>query len=205
MTTLGPGSGDTLGGPEGTPGVPEEVWQKFLADSEDAIRGSAPREPSAWERAPGRFPGPPDTAEAERWVERRAGCPYDDRGNAATGAVGELWQPEEPWGGPLWRNLDRRARLRRAGRVAGTAAAVALALAAWSWLPTGSGVPGNGPGPATVQQLEDAPEELPTATARPVGGAAEGAVETRPAGPGARCVPSASWSPPRQPEPWSCG
>ncbi|CAL9527694.1 hypothetical protein SUDANB58_03978 [Streptomyces sp. enrichment culture] len=202
MTTLGPGSGDTPGEPEGAPGVPEEVWQKFLADSEDAIRGSAPREPSARERVPGWFPGPPETAGAKR----RAGRPYDDRGNAVAGAVGDLWQPEEPRGGPIWRNLDRSARLRRVGRAAGTAAAVALALAAWSWLTAGSGVPGSGPGSATVQQLEDAPEELPTATARPLGVPAGGAGEARPAGPDGRCAPSASWSPPpRQPEPWSCG
>ncbi|CAL9424865.1 hypothetical protein SUDANB6_01928 [Streptomyces sp. enrichment culture] len=202
MTTLGPGSGDASGEPEGTPGVPEEVWQKFLTDSEDAIRGSAPREPSARERVPGWFPGPPDTAGARRWAER----PYGGRGEVVTGAVGDLWQPEEPRGGSPWRELDRRARLRRVGRMAGTAAAVALALAAWSRLPAGSGAPGDGPGPATVRQLEDAPGGLPTAAARPVGSPAGGAGGTGPTGPDGRCVPSASWSPPpRQPEPWSCG
>ncbi|WP_052808653.1 hypothetical protein [Streptomyces cyaneogriseus] len=279
MTTLGPGSGDTPGEPEGTPpDVPEEVWQKFLADSEDAIRGGfAPREPSARERVPGGWPGPLPDAGTRRgagaagphgdhgrdpygdraygsYEDRTYGSyedraygpngdgaygsygsygdqaygPYGDQGRGANGgrwhgwyggqahavtghgapagAVGELWEPEDPRRGPGWRALDRRARLRLVGRVAGAAAAVALAVAAWS-LVAGPGAPGGGTGPATVQQLEDAPQGLPTATARPVGGPAARVSTVPPADPGdARCAPPVSWpSPSRQPEPWSCG
>lgn len=257
VTTLGPGSGDTPGEPEGTPpDVPEEVWQKFLADSEDAIRGSAPREPAARERVPGGWPGPLPDAGVRREAAGpygdhgrdpygdRAYGPYEDRVNGPygdgaygpygnrgrdanggrwhgwyggqahavtgpgdpVGAVGELWEPEEPRRGPGWRALDRRARLRLVGRVAGAAAAAALAVAAWS-LVSGPGAPGGGPGPATVQQLEDAPQGLPTATARPVGGPDARISTVPPADLGdARCAPPVSWpSPSRQPEPWSCG
>jgi hypothetical protein len=237
VTTLGPGGGDTPGEPEGTtPDVPDEVWQKFLADTEDAIRDSAPREPSARDRVPGGWPGPlPDAVGVVRGPEgpygnshgcgsyggldygSYGGLEYDPYGGQAhavagagdpvAGAVGELWRPDDPGSGPGWRELDRRARLRRVGRVAGTAAAVALAVAAWSLVSAGPGAPGGGPGPATVQQLEDAPEELPAATARPVGGPAAPVSTAAPAGAGdARCAPPGSWSSPsRQPEPWSCG
>ncbi|MEV5881519.1 hypothetical protein AB0L74_02125 [Streptomyces sp. NPDC052020] len=216
MTTLGPGGGDPPGEPEGTtPHVPDEVWQKFLADSEDAIRDSAPREPSARDRVPGGWPGPlPDAAGVVRGSEgpygnnhrciSYGGLDYGSCGGQAhavagagdpvAGAVGDLWQPDDPGSGPGWRELDRRARLQRVGRVAGTAAAVVLAVAVWSLVPAGPGAPGGGPGPSTVQQLEDAPRELPAATARPAGAG------------DARCAPTVSWSSPsRRPEPWSCG
>ncbi|NEB12120.1 hypothetical protein G3I32_25310, partial [Streptomyces coelicoflavus] len=59
MTASGPGSGDTPGEPDGTPSVPEHVWRLFLEDDERAIRASAPREPAARDRLPGRRPEPP--------------------------------------------------------------------------------------------------------------------------------------------------
>ncbi|MBC9729436.1 hypothetical protein [Streptomyces sp. TRM68367] len=157
MTTVGPGSSGADDG-DGAPPVPEEVWHRFLADSERAIRASAaPREPAARERARGRHPRPRDM---RRWIRRS-----DDE----TDAVGELWQREEPPAGPKWRDLDRRARFRRAGRVAGTAAAVALAMAAWSQLSTGAGTPAGGPGGTSEQKLEVAPDGLSAVTPRPPG------------------------------------
>ncbi|GHD39483.1 hypothetical protein [Streptomyces galbus] len=74
------------------PVVPEAEWGKFLRDSEEAIRRSAPREPSARERA--------------------SGAGVDD-------TVGEVWCPEEPAAGPAWRQLDPAARVRRAARFLG--------------------------------------------------------------------------------------
>lgn len=71
-------------------------------------------------------------------------------------AVGELWQPEENSTGPAWRDMDARARLRRAGRVVATAAAITLALGAWSWLSTNAGAP-DAPLDETVQHSEQAP------------------------------------------------
>ncbi|MEU3889736.1 hypothetical protein [Streptomyces sp. NPDC029041] len=141
MTTEEPDGRETPHEPPGVPPVRDDVWLRFLTDSESAIRVSAPREPSAEERAAGRQLQPP----------------Y---------AVGDLWQPEDLWVRVAWRDLDRRAKVRRAGRVAATAAAVALALGAWSQLSTGAG-PGHRPGETTVRQVEGATARLATATPVP--------------------------------------
>ncbi|MEV5935803.1 hypothetical protein ACIQCD_18275 [Streptomyces sp. NPDC093250] len=157
MTAQTPGTGGPPDEHHGTPSVPEDVWQRFLDDTEHAIRATAPREPSARQRTQGARPRTPG----------RANVPPADAG---TTAVGDLWRPDDPWEGPSWRDMDRRARLRRVGRVAGTAAAIALALGAWSQLSTGAGSPVEGPGDDTVlQQSEEAPPELPTATSEPPG------------------------------------
>ncbi|MEU2896587.1 hypothetical protein ACWC4E_22580 [Streptomyces sp. NPDC001273] len=157
MTAQSPGAGGSPDEHDGTPSVPEDVWQRFLTDTEHAIRATAPREPSAHQRTA--RPAPPPHARA----------PKADTGVAAS--VGDLWRPDDPWEGPSWRDLDRRARVRRVGRVVGTAAAIALALGAWSLLSTGAGTPVEGPGGDSVlQQSEVAPAELPTAaTSRPPG------------------------------------
>ncbi|MFF8103179.1 hypothetical protein ACF07S_26135 [Streptomyces sp. NPDC016640] len=144
-----PDDGGTPEGRDGTPFLPEDVWQRFLTDTEDAIRATAPREPSARRRAEGWRPRPPRPAGVE--------------------PVGDLWHPDDPWEGPSWRDLDGHARLRRAGRVVGTAAAIALALGAWSQLSTGASTPDAGPGDSVLQQSEEAPAELPTATSLPPG------------------------------------
>ncbi|MCE7050159.1 hypothetical protein [Streptomyces purpurascens] len=143
MTTEGPGGRGTPDEPDGVPSIAEEVWRRFLSDTEDAIRASAPREPSAKERAAGRQFQPPHV-------------------------VGDLWQPEELWVRVAWRDLDRRAKARRVGRVVATAAAVAVALGAWSQLSTGAG-PGHQPGTGTVRQVEGATARLPSATPFPSG------------------------------------
>lgn len=141
MTTEEPDGRGTPHEPSGIPPFPDEVWLRFLTDSESAIRVSAPREPSAEERAAGRRLQPPH-------------------------AVGDLWQPEDLWVRVAWGDLDRRAKVRRAGRVVATAAAVALALGAWSQLSTGAGA-GHRPGESTVRQVEGATARLPTATPLP--------------------------------------
>ncbi len=152
MTTRESGNGGIPDEPERTPPVPDEEWLKFLSDSERAIRASAPREPSAQERALGWHPRPRPDGE-----KGHAGGPEGRRRSyERADAVGELWQPEEPHSGPAWRDLDTRTRLRRAGRVIATAAAITLALGAWSWLSTTGGTGGGQPGDR-VQQLEQAP------------------------------------------------
>ncbi|MFJ8188938.1 hypothetical protein ACIQ8D_03915 [Streptomyces sp. NPDC096094] len=165
MTASGPGSGATPEQPDqpeqpgGTPSVPEHVWRQFLEDDERAIRACALREPAARDRAPGWRPGPPDGTDTHTDADTLAGRP--------SGVVGDLWHPEDPWTGPAWRALDGRARVRRVGRVIGTAAAVALALTAWSQLSTGTGTPGGGPAETIGQHLEESPllesPVLPTA------------------------------------------
>jgi hypothetical protein len=166
MTTQGPGGGQ--GTPEERDGAlsgSEEVWLKFLADSEGAIRRSAPREPSARERATRRHPG---TIDADS-TERRSRHPYEEPADCETDAVGELWQPDDPWAGPTWRELDGRARLRRVSRVMVTAAAITLALGAWSWLSTSADTPDERPDGTIVQQVEDAPPGQSPATRFPTG------------------------------------
>lgn len=152
MTTRESGKGEIPDEPEGTPPIPDEEWLKFLSDSEHAIRASAPREPSAQERAPGWHPHPrPDGEKGNTDGPERT-----PRSHERADAVGELWQPEEPHSGPAWGDLDARARLRRVGRVIATAAAITLALGAWSWLSTTGDTRGGQPGDR-VQQLEQAP------------------------------------------------
>ncbi|MFC7882367.1 hypothetical protein ACFUVV_10900 [Streptomyces sp. NPDC057376] len=172
MTASGPNGGATPNEPDepgGVPPVSEDVWRKFLEDDERAIRASAFREPAARERTPGWRPVPPPAA------------------------VGELWRPEDPWPGPGWRELDGRARVRRIGRVIGTAAAVALALTAWSQLSTGPGTPpGGGPADTIGRRLEESPVLPSAATPAPTASTA-----TTPAAfePDPSAVPRASLSP----------
>ncbi|MFF1273206.1 hypothetical protein ACFVZC_07325 [Streptomyces marokkonensis] len=157
MTAQSPDAGGPPDEHDGAPPVPEDVWQRFLTDTEHAIRATAPKEPSARQRTSGARPEP----------FARPDAPRTDAGAAS---VGDLWRPDDPWEGPSWRDMDRRARLRRVGRVAGTAAAIALALGAWSQLSTGAGTPVEGPGGDSVlQQSEVAPADLPTATSEPPG------------------------------------
>ncbi|MET7292985.1 hypothetical protein ABZS79_12710 [Streptomyces griseoloalbus] len=157
MTAQGPDDGGTPEERDGTPSLPEDVWQRFLTDNERAIRATAPREPSARRRTPGAWPRPPHTDGA---------APGEAPGAES---VGELWHPDDPWGGPSWRDMDGRARRRRAGRVVLAATAIALVLGAWSQLSTGAGTPDEGPGDTVLQRSEEAPAELPTATSPPSG------------------------------------
>ncbi|MEQ8146299.1 hypothetical protein [Streptomyces sp. OP7] len=159
MTAQGPDDGGTPQDREdGVPSLSDDVWQRFLMDDEHAIRASAPKEPSARQRASGRMAQP--AAPTDDGPGRR----YD-----VADAVGDLWHPDDTWEGSSWRELDGRARMRRVGRVVGTAAAIALALGAWSQLSTGAGTPAEGPGDSVLQQSEDAPASLPAVTSRPAG------------------------------------
>lgn len=168
MTTQGPDREGAPEEPDGASSGSEEVWLKFLMDSERAIRASAPREPSARERVRGR----PSRSLAADGAEQRTRHPDDEAANGRTDAVGDLWQVEEPWTGPAWRDLDGRARLRRVGRVVATSAAVVLALGAWSLLSTRDGTPSDRQDDTMVQQLEDAPADMPTAPRLPPGSTA---------------------------------
>lgn len=159
MTAQRP-DGETPEDRDRTPSVPDEVWQRFLTDNERAIRATAPVEPSALQRASGWQPQPAGTDARDR---------TEGQVTDTTGAVGDLWHPDDPWEGPSWRNLDGRARARRVCRVIGTAAAIALVLGAWSQLSTGAGSVDQGPADTVLQQSEDVPAELPTATSAPSG------------------------------------
>lgn len=157
MTIPGPDGEEVPDEPDAVPPAADELWLRFLMDSEQSIRTSAPREPSAQERVSARQPPhrePGRTARAEPRFR-------DARANDWTNTVGDPWQPDDPW--PLWRDLDGPARIRRLGRAVVTAAAIAVALGAWSILSTRAGVPGDGPGGATMPPHVTAVEPTPPA------------------------------------------
>ena len=170
MTTPEPDRQGTPDGSDATPSGTGDVWLKFLADTERAIRESAPKEPSARERASARPPRRLDAGRQQPPGRRPDHAPTDDRADA----VGEVWQPESP--GPAWRELDGPARLRRAGRVIATAAAIGLALGAWSLLSTTAGDPAQEPGVGRVQDVEEAPAAFPTTSPGPTAAASASAV-----------------------------
>ncbi|MER6619223.1 hypothetical protein [Streptomyces sp. NPDC000931] len=155
MTTPDPTGRGTPHDPEHTPSRGGDVWLKFLADNERAIHDSAPREPSARERAIAQPPRHP-------CVDRRdADHPRLDQkpADGPSETVGDLWQPDSAQ--PTWRGLDTPSRLRHTARLIVTGAAICLALAAWSILSTTAGTPGHDPGRRTTQQVEDAPAAVP--------------------------------------------
>ncbi|MEH0550874.1 hypothetical protein [Streptomyces sp. B21-101] len=103
--------------PEPTgPTDPESIWLKFLNDSEEAIRRSAPREPSAQER-----------------LLLCAGPPVRQ-----ADSVGDVWQPDYDRPEPAWQHLSARERVRRVLRTLGAVAAVVALLGIFSWLPRGT-------------------------------------------------------------------
>ncbi|MFJ8749311.1 hypothetical protein ACIREO_08255 [Streptomyces sp. NPDC102441] len=119
--------------------MPDEVWRKFAEDTEGAIRGSAPREPSARERGSGiRVTG-----------EYGAG-----RGAADEPVrwVGECY--DAPQGRRTWRELSGWARLRYVGQVIVTAAVLTVLLLTVSRRPS-EPEPGAGrPGDVMLQERE---------------------------------------------------
>ncbi|WP_330452955.1 MULTISPECIES: hypothetical protein [unclassified Streptomyces] len=101
-------------------GDPDETWHKFLQDNEDAIRRTAPREPSAWERAEGTCL--PET-----------NAPSADHPSGFE-AVGETWALESADPVP-WRDLDAPGRMRRAASAAGVLAVLVAFLVTVCRLP----------------------------------------------------------------------
>ncbi|WP_051906030.1 MULTISPECIES: hypothetical protein [Streptomyces] len=135
----------------------DEYWQQFLRDSERAIGESAPKEPSAQERM--------DRAERLRAGDRDAS--QRQAGQGQIEAVGELYDPEDPWRGPAWQDMDARARRQLIGRVLGLATAIAVVLGAMSQLSGGSGSGVNKPGDMLSTQSDDVLDQVPTGPAAP--------------------------------------
>ncbi|MGQ4328756.1 MULTISPECIES: hypothetical protein [Streptomyces] len=98
------------------PTDPESTWLKFLNDSEEAIRRSAPQEPSAQERLLLRASPPVRQADS----------------------VGDVWQPDDDRPEPAWQHLSTRERVRRVLRALGAVAAIVALLGIFSWLPRGA-------------------------------------------------------------------
>ncbi|NUR04605.1 MAG: hypothetical protein HOY79_51320 [Streptomyces sp.] len=131
-----PGSGE--GDESSSPAIPDEVWERFVQDTERDIRASAAREPSARVRV----------------VTERL------RRQEARGELPEGWRT-----GPAWREMDgRAARRRRLWGILGVPVAAALAVVAVR----PSLIPGDplGTGKAAAEADATAPR-LPPETARP--------------------------------------
>lgn len=161
MVAEDPDRDGTPGDGSGLPPVPDTVWLKFLGDTEQAIRVSAPREPSARERAGGAGPGSTGAQHVRHPGGHASGEPGAD-------AVGELWEPEDAWSGQAWRDLDGPARRRRVGRALVAVVAVLVAVGTLSYGSSRSGAPDGRPGSATSQQSEEVlPDGVPTQTGQP--------------------------------------
>ncbi|MFJ9543796.1 hypothetical protein ACIRPX_42210 [Streptomyces sp. NPDC101225] len=162
MAAEDPEEGGTPGEGGGVPPVPDTVWRKFLEDTEQAIQASATRELSARERAAGVRPDPAGPQGPGQ--RKRTGAPAED----SLDAVGEVWEPEDVWPGPPWREMDGPARCRRVGRILSAIAAVLVAVGALSYASSRSGVPGGTPGDTASQQSEPLlPNGVPTETGLP--------------------------------------
>lgn len=151
--------------------LPDDVWEKFVQDSERDIRASAPKEPSARARMVTERLRAMDEAQARAAAggKRRTGR----KRKAARPAPPEGWRT-----GPPLQVLERRSsRRRRVWSVVGIVVAAALAVvavnpsAALSWLPGGLGEDEAGTADATPLAPEtgrpgtappDAPVGLPT-------------------------------------------
>ncbi|WP_427164654.1 hypothetical protein ACQF4J_04560 [Streptomyces sp. C1-1] len=178
MVAEDPGQGGTPDEEGAVPPIPDTIWRRFLGDTEQAIRASAPREPSARERAAGSHPDPADSHGVRQ--ERREDAPAEPW-SASFDAVGEVWQPEERRPAPAWRDMDGPTRWRRVGHVLATVAAVLVAVGALSQASSRSGTPGGTPTVATSQQSDEVlPDDVPTANAPPSAPAHAGTLPPRP-------------------------
>ncbi|GGW33204.1 hypothetical protein [Streptomyces griseoloalbus] len=144
--------------------IPDDVWEKFVQDSERDIRASAPKEPSARARM---------VTERLRTMDeaRAAGTGGGGKRRGRRKSAPAQPSPPEGWRtGPAWQDRDGRgSRRRRVWSAVGVVLAAALAVvavnpsAALSWLPGGLGE-GSGPS-GGAQAASDAP--LAPETARP--------------------------------------
>ncbi|CAL9555791.1 hypothetical protein SUDANB176_04542 [Streptomyces sp. enrichment culture] len=152
-------------GPEST-SLPDDVWEKFVRDSERDIRSSAPKEPSARARM---------VTERLRAMDEAQAGKGGGGGGRRRGRKRAAAPPARPEGwrtGPAWQETDGRASRRRKGwSVVGVLVAAALAVvavnpsAALSWLPGGLG---DGSGGADAAGSAS-PAPLAPETARPSG------------------------------------
>ncbi|MBM9507433.1 hypothetical protein [Actinacidiphila acididurans] len=112
---------DSSPAPEDEPALPDDVWERFVHDSESAIRATAPKEPSARARMVARrLREEEERAAAESKRRRRFG-----RRSAAVAPEAGAWRSGRT--DATERRLRRRGRL-RAG--IGIVLVVALVLVA---------------------------------------------------------------------------
>lgn len=127
----------------------DEIWRRFLEDSEHAIRRTAPREPSARERI-----------EAAARARAAYAPSAESQARSEIEAVGDLWQPTAAPVRPPWKTLDGRGRLWRATRIVGTVSALIAVLATMSRLSTGPALRTEPHIGVTLEQSEEASDGL---------------------------------------------
>jgi hypothetical protein len=144
------------------PSVPDDIWEKFVRDTEAEIRASAPKEPSARARMV-----------AERLRQQDAEAARAAKGKGRKGRKAEVGAQRQGWRtGPAARDADGRAARRRwRGAVAVLAAVgvVVVALnpdAALSWVRGRfDGSSGSATHAATLPPETAQPTTAPSATA----------------------------------------
>ncbi|MFI9105063.1 hypothetical protein ACIGXA_31605 [Streptomyces fildesensis] len=168
MTTERPASGDESA-------IPDDVWEKFVQDSEQDIRAQAPKEPSARARMV--------TERLRREAELAA---EQQKKNKRWGRAAKA-KPGEPAGwrtGPAWQDRESRANRRRLRGALGVLLTVVVLLAvlnpstAMAWLhgdfgsaadsSDSTGYRSDGSGRPTAGQTTLPPETAPPTAAPPV-------------------------------------
>ncbi|WP_349362003.1 hypothetical protein [Streptomyces sp. PH10-H1] len=169
MTTEPPASGEPSE-------ISDDVWEKFVQDTERDIRADAPKEPSA--RAP---------MVTERLRREAELAEQQQKKNKRWGRSAKAKQPAEPPGwrtGPAWQDMDGRASRRRRLRGAlGVALAVVVVLvalnpsAAADWLHGDFGTSGTS---GTSGDSSDAVGYRSDSSGRPTAGSTTLPPETAP-------------------------
>jgi hypothetical protein len=150
--------------------IPDDVWEKFVRDSERDIRASsAPKEPSARARlVTERLRQRDEEAARQDSKKRRWRGKSGDKA-----AAGQPLQPEGWRTGPAWQEMEgRTARRRRWWGIVGVPLAVALAVVAIK----PSLIPGDPFG--TGEQAADTAPQLPPETAAPTAPPSSAAPDT---------------------------
>ncbi|QDI69479.1 hypothetical protein CD934_12785 [Streptomyces calvus] len=157
-------------GPESVPesSIPDDVWEKFVRDSERDIRASAPTEPSARARM---------VTERLRAMDEAQAARAGGGGKRRWGRKNAPVPPARPEGwrtGPPVQDIGGTSRRRRVWSAVGVVVAVALAVvavnpsAALSWLPGGFGEgSGASNGAQSASGTPLAPETARPGTAPP--------------------------------------
>ncbi|MFJ9540387.1 hypothetical protein ACIRPX_24380 [Streptomyces sp. NPDC101225] len=169
-----PGSAPRPG--SGPDPVSDDVWQKFVEDSErDIHTSSAPKEPSARARmVTERLRKMDEEAARQDAKGRTSGKSGRKRGGGDQAAADPAWQPEGWRTGPAWREMDgRAARRRRLWGMLGVPVAAALAVVAVK----PSLIPGDPFGTGRAEAEATAPP-LPPETARPTAAPSAAALAT---------------------------
>lgn len=132
---------DSSPAPAEEPSIPDDVWDRFVQDSESAIRASAPKEPSARARMVARRLREEDERRAAEPPARRRRLPGFRRGRGGSPASSSATAWRAGSSADAERRLRRRSQFRGLLGVLLVVVLLLIALSpsrAWSWV-TGKG------------------------------------------------------------------